>query len=354
MIDAIYYQGIFLFIVAFFTFFCFMRYYSYGGTILEWKGSPLILAIALSFFIGFRPIHRVFADTVGYASYYNSHINLPFSFSVDVENILFDNLLEFMSSNGFSYSIFFLVIAFIYFIGRYISCRKMFPNNSWAAYLVFLGAFLTFASSVNGIKAGAAASIFVCAVAYKDNKILSVILLLTSWGFHHSMHLCILAFIAVSLYKNTKFYSLFWIFCLLVAIMHISYFQNLFAGLTDEKSARYLIDEEGWMTGMRYDFVLYSFIPILLGWYYRFRKKVEDVEYDFLLNLYMLINGLWLLCMYANFTNRIAALSWLLYPIVLIYPYFSVNIQIKNKNKTFSVVMAVHLLFTLFMAVVYY
>ena len=68
----------------------------------------------------------------------------------------------------------------------------------------------------------------------------------------------------------------------------------------------------------------------------------------------MLINGLWLLCMYANFTNRIAALSWLLYPIVLIYPYFSVNIQIKNKNKTFSVVMAVHLLFTLFMAVVYY
>lgn len=354
MINAVHYQGIFLSIVTILTFFSFVRYFSYGGKIREKSIAPLILAIFFSIFIGFRPIHSVFADTVGYASYYDSRINSTFSFSVDVENLLFDNLLEFMSSIGFSHSVFFFVIALIYFVGRYISCRKMFPNNSWVTYLVFLGAFLTYTSSVNGIKAGAAASIFVCAIAYRHNRILSIILLLTSWGLHHSMHACILGFIAVSLYRNTKFYSLFWIICLLVAIMHISYFQNLFAGLTDEKSARYLTEDEGWKTGMRYDFVLYSFIPILLGWYYKFKKKVENIEYDFLLNLYMFINGLWMLCMYANFTNRIAALSWLLYPAVLIYPYFSEAIQIKNKNQKFSIVLAAHLLFTLFMAIAYY
>jgi hypothetical protein len=67
-----------------------------------------------------------------------------------------------------------------------------------------------------------------------------------------------------------------------------------------------------------------------------------------------LLNALWMLCMYANFTNRIAALSWALYPIVIIYPYLSEKSNYPNKNMMFAVVMLLHLAFTLFMKFIYY
>ena len=232
----------------------------------------------------------------------------------------------------------------------------MFPDNTWAAFLVFLGAFITYSSSVNGIKAGVAASIFVCAIAFKDKKWLVALLLAISWGLHHSMHVCIIAYIIAALYKNTKIYLAFWLVCFLLAVANVTYFQELFANFTDEKGASYLLTDEdsGWLTGMRYDFVIYSFMPILVGLYSKYKLHISIKEYDFILNLYLLLNGVWMLCMYASFTNRIAALSWLLYSIVLTYPFLSKQCNIPNKNSIFAVIMLLHLSFTLFMAFIYY
>lgn len=354
MIPAEFYHTIYLLVVTIFTLICLKKYYSSITLKNESKTPALILAVALVLYIGFRPIHSVFADTVGYAYHFEYMSIYKFQFDYETENLGFDNLLNYMAASKYNISDFFLVIACIYFIGRYIACRKMFPKNTWTAYLVFLGAFLTFASATNGIKAGAAASIFVCAVAYKDNKILSAILLALSWLTHHSMVVCICAYIVTLFYKNTKVYMIFWCAALVIAILHITYFQHLFANYIDEKGAAYLTGDDGWITGMRYDFVLYSAAPIFIGWYYICKKKINIPEYTFVLNLYILLNGLWLLCMYASFTNRIAALSWLLYPIVIIYPFLSDKCNIPNKNKLCSIVMISHLAFTLFMHFIYY
>lgn len=358
MISAVYYESVYILVVLFFSIFCFEKYRRQSSPIKEDGKPALVYAVILALFIGFRPVHPIFYDTVVYAQYYDYIYGDPFRFLMDVENLIFDNLLHYMASARFSCTIFFLLIAFIYFVGRYIACKKMFPNNTWAAFLVFLGAFLTFASAVNGFKAGAAASLFVCAIAYRDNKPLAISLLALSWGFHHSMSICIAAYILVLMYKNTKTYFAFWFFALVVAIAHITEFQSIFADYVDDKSAGYLITEEeggeGWYTGMRYDFVLYSFMPILVGWNAIFRKRIRIPEYTFVLNLYVLLNALWMLCMYANFTNRIAALSWALYPIVIIYPYLSEKSNYPNKNRMFAVVMLLHLAFTLFMKFIYY
>ena len=357
MIPAPLYQSLFLLVVSLFTFFCFEKYRRAICPLKENKLPALIYAVIMALFIGFRPVHAVFADTVGYARYYDFISGTPFVFDSDVENLIFDNLLHYMASEGYSCSMFFVTIALIFFVTYYIACVKIFPNSSWSAYLVFIGAFLTFASAVNGIKAGAAASLFVCAIAYRENKFLSVPLLALCWGIHHSMIVCILAYIVVWLYKNTKVYSIIWIFALIIAIAHITFFQSFFANYVNDKSASYLLTEEaggvGWYTGMRYDFVLYSFMPILIGWHAIFRKKIRIPEYTFVFNLYLLLNSLWLLCMYANFTNRIASLSWGLYPIVVIYPFLSDKSSYLNKHKIFAFVMLLHLLFTLFMAFIY-
>lgn len=354
MIPAELYQTIYLFFVTIFTLTCYIKYHSSSRLQNEKKIYAFIFAVTLVLYIGFRPIHAIFSDTVGYADYFAYMSLFEFQFSYDVDNLGFDNLLSYMATAGYKITDFFLLIAAIYFIGRYIALRKMFPNNTWTAYLVFLGAFITFASATNGIKAGAAASVFICAITYKDKKLLATILLFSSWMLHHSMSVCIVAYLLTYLYKNTKVYLIFWCFSLIIAILHITYFQEFLVNFVDEQGQGYLLAESGWITGMRYDFVLYSLFPILIGWYYVIKKGIDIPEYTFILNLYILLNGLWLLCMYASFTNRIAALSWMLYSIVIIYPFLSEKCNIPNKNKLCSIVMLSHLGFTLFMHFIYY
>ena len=237
----------------------------------------------------------------------------------------------------------------------------MFPRDTLAAYLVFLAAFSTFSYGTNGIKAGAAGAIFLMAMSYRDNLKICIPLIFVSWGFHHSMIMTVVAFALTLIYKNPKVYFAGWCFCLLIAMAHITFFQELFAGILsdsgDSSGANYLyaVDSEwGGKGGFRVDFVIYSAMPILVGYWAVYKKRLQLSKiYTCLLNLYMTLNGTWMLCMYASFTNRIAYLSWFLYPVVLIYPYLNENWG-PRRYKDFSMVMLAHLGFTLFMMFIYY
>lgn len=224
-------------------------------------------------------------------------------------------------------------------------------------FLVCLAAFSTFSYGVNGIKAGAATSIFLLAIAYKNNKILSIILALVSYSFHHSMILTVSAYILLFFVQKTSLYFAFWCFCLFCSIFHISFFQVLFAGFADEKGAEYLLpdrqSESAYITGFRLDFIIYSAAPIYLGYILKYKKQYISEFYYYLLNFYLITNGIWMLCMYASFTNRIAYLSWFLYPILLMYPYLS-NERHKCSYKEFHNVVFWHLGFTLFMDFIFY
>lgn len=359
MIDGIYYQTIYLLIVVIFSF---VAYHNYSNAIIKLSDSSVgvcLLALFMALFIGTRPVHIVFADTVGYVGYYNMLQRAEYSFDSGVENLLFDNILSYLASTGYDYKVWLTLIAFIYFIGRYVACKKLFPQHTSIAYLVFLGAFITYTSSVNGFKNGAATTFFVLAIAYRDKILLAICFLLLSWGFHHAMHVCIIAYVIAFFYNKPKPYFVFWVICLIIAIVKIQYFQILFGGWTDEKSAGYLmLGDTGWRTGMRYDFVLYSAIPIIQGWWQRRKYGVISNRYLFVLNIYTLLNGVWMLCMYASFTNRIAALSWGLYSIVILMPFFEkrngCEIVPAIQNKGLSKVLLYNLLFTLFMEVIYY
>ena len=139
-----------------------------------------------------------------------------------------------------------------------------------------------------------------------------------------------------------------------MATAHVSFFQNLFAGVTDESGAGYLTkDEYNTIKGFRLDFIIYSSMPVLMGYWVKYKYKMEERIYDMILNMYLVCNGVWMLCMYAAFTNRIAYLSWFMYPIVLLYPCFTITERyhplVVNRNK----IIVAHLTFTLFMAFIY-
>ncbi len=318
-----------------------------------------MLVLFMVLFIGFRPVSgRYFVDMANYVTYYLAlYEGEPFRFDWNTENLLFDNLFAWWGSERLGYTSFFLFIAAIYFGAAYLGIRKLFPNHRLTAYLVFLAAFSTFSYGVNGIKAGAAASLFILAMGYREKLAVCIPLVLLSWGFHHSMVMVVAGFVLTLFVKNPKFYFVGWVFCFLMAAAHVTAFQHFFAGFTTEHGANYLLAEggdDGTKGGFRIDFILYSAMPVLVGYYAVFKKKMRLSRlYKDLLNLYLCLNGIWMLCMYAQFTNRIAYLSWFLYPIVLIYPFLQEQWG-KSRYKTFGLVMLGHLGFTLFMNIIYY
>lgn len=316
--------------------------------------SAFILCIFMVLFIGLRPISISFVDMVAYAAKYQ---RLKWTgFNIETDNILFDNLMAFLAQTRFDIAIFFILMSTIYFGAMLVTCLKLFPNHVCLSFLVCLAAFSTFSYATNGIKAGAAASLFLIAVAYYEKRIIAILFLFLSLGFHHSMSLPIGAFILAYFYKNTKVYFLGWFFCLVIALLHISFFQNLLAGFSDERGAEYLLSSgQNWggKSGFRFDFVLYSAMPVLIGYWIIFRKQIISVTYEFILSIYLITNGAWMLCMYANFTNRIAYLSWFLYPIALIYPFLKEDLG-ENGYRMFATVAILHLSFTLFMNIIYY
>lgn len=315
----------------------------------------LFLMLFLVLFVGCRPDWSGFADSRNYIKIIENLKGCYFVLDFECENLIFDNLVALAGCNDISWSVFFVFIAFIYFGGQLIAIRKMFPGDTFFAYLIFLAAFSTFTYATNGIKAGAAASIFLVAIAYREKRLLSILLLAISYGFHHSMQVLIIAFIIVSFIKNPKFYLYLWGFSFVVAALGVTTFQHLFAGFTDDHGAGYLIADgtDAYITGFRLDFIIYSAMPVMLGIYLIYKKGLKHKGYNFLFNLYVLANSVWMLCMYASYTNRIAYLSWQLLPIVLIYPYFTSKFS-ELQYRQVSYIALAHLSFTLFMNIIYY
>lgn len=95
-------------------------------------------------------------------------------------------------------------------------------------------------------------------------------------------------------------------------------------------------------------------MPVIMGYYVKFKYQLEDKLYDTMLNIYLTCNGIWMLCMYAQFTNRIAYLSWFMYPILLVYPCYAIGDETHPLVLIRKKVVLLHLAFTLFMAFIYY
>lgn len=366
MLDAKYYHIVYLIVVMILTLLVSYRY-AYLKSEDEipqpkhrnW--GPFLFFVLVALFIGFRPIDGLyFVDMTNYFTDWYTFGDPNYKITWETNNKVFDNLMYLMAGKGWNIRVFFVLVAFIYFGGIYYSCKMLFSQDKMMAFLVYLAAFSTFSYGVNGIKAGAAASLFLVALAFdnREKKLWTIIFLLLSWGFHHSMILPVLAFLGCKVIRRPVWFFIFWGFCFFLALFHVTFFQNLFATLADDVGAGYLAggDEtirRDILNGFRLDFIIYGAVPILIGWIAVYKKKIDSSKYLFLLNLYTFTNAIWMLCMYAEFTNRIAYLSWFMYPIVLIYPL----LREEWGEKRYGILRWIsygHLAFTLFMMFIYY
>lgn len=348
------YNKVYIVIVLLFTFQVLSRYVVTNGKCIEERIShqtTTLLCVFMILFIGFRPISAVFIDMLDYANAMIDHRYENVDYS---ENFIFVPFMAFLSSNGCPPRGSILILAVINLSISYVALRKLFPNNLQMAYLVFLGSFSTFMYATNGIKAGCAEAWLLCAVAYRDKLKYFIPLLIMAYGTHHSQLIMVVACTIAFFYKKPKYYVYAWIACLIISFLHIQYFQILFAGFTDEHGADYLTiseDSDFYVgSGFRIDFVLYSALPIAIGWYYLIKRKIEDKIYAFIFNSYIAGNAVWLLCMYANYSYRFAYLSWGLYPVLIIYPFIKNEVYFCLKtNKCFKYIVLLNAIFTAFL-----
>ena len=323
----------------------------------EAKLSWLYIALFFAIFIGLRPVSgRVFIDMTTYALLW--YYSIEHYAGLRAQNFIFDGIPLFFNKLGLGYIYFFVFIALIYFVGTAYAMKRLLGRNALIGYVVWLAAFSTFSYATNGIKAGAAATLFLLAISFYDRKWIAAIFLLLSFGFHHSMRMPVGVFILCLFLERPKTYFWFWIVCLVIAASGITSVMTLLGEILradDEHGASYLLAENayGARSGFRPDFVLYSAVPVALGYWVIFKKKFNSKAYTFFWSVYVVINAFWLLCMNASFTNRIAYLSWCIYPLVIIYPFLTKQFMVRQ-IPTMRLVIIYNLLFTIFMQVVYY
>lgn len=333
--------------------------------ILENKSNYTFLifsCIILCLLLGFRPVDK-FGDTANYAIRYFIYQqgDIPVT---NPDEWVFDFLMAWFAQR-YDVSIFFTFIMFLYVFLAMAGLYRLFKNNTSPAMLFFLGAFSFFAYATNGIRNGLACSIIILAFSFlitpKKNWMPGVLLCFVAFFIHRSTALPILCLGASFFFKSLKPVILFWFFSIFLNVFFSTPIEEFFANLGfDDRLTSYIEDSDeyaarGFKSGFRFDFLLYSFMPILLGWYIVGRKMIKiDNTYRLLLSTYILANSFWVMLMNAAFSNRFAYLSWFLYPLVIAYPCLRENIWQDRQGKMAGLILVAHSGFTFFMKLFYY
>lgn len=310
----------------------------------------LAVTIGLAFILGFRSLSGItLGDTLNYAnSYFNAyeypsltHGMLDFAGHIDWDGeIGWELLNNICAMLGLSVSMFFTVVNMIYLVGSAYAIKRIMPRHLWMGFLFFICGFGVFSNCTNGIRNADAIALCMIGLTFcvpgKRNWLLAVLFGIAAYFIHHSAIIIIVPlFASLTVIKSTRTCVYIWVLMNIISLISGTGLAEIGTELFgDERGTQYLqsgedaafMSEHFSHTGYRWDFVLYSLPPILLGWYVTVTRKFKDATYQLLLNTYILANAIFIVFIYASFPNRFAALSWAMYPYVLGYPLSKFNL----------------------------
>ena len=342
-----------------------------GYTVISQRDNytPLIMfSLFYILFFGLRPVSILFGDTVIYEKLYNVmqsygvyRLDLLEDGSIEVsDNASSDWLfysVMFLCAQVMSVNSFFVIVMFFYITMMYQGCRKLDFKHGATLMLFCIGAFSFYGYSVNGIRNGVACSFVILALAQfcRGEKLWPAILAFIALGCHKSVALPIVCALFSYYIKKPKYMYIRWVGSIFISLAIGGYLSNMLTLLGfDERLAQNLQSgadvEQAWGVEMenrfRWDFLLYSSMPIVLGWYAIFKRKVYNITYLMLLGTYMYANAFWVVLIRSLFSNRFAYLSWFLYPIVLSYPLMTLPVFKKQHSKKTAWILLAHFGFT--------
>lgn len=323
--------------------------------------AALLLSVVAILFLGLRPIHPMFGDMVLYARGYQAGKISGYAIEAKGE-WLFTFIQQVCINLGLSANVFFFIVTLGYIGFQYWACRKLLWENSHIAMLFILSAFEFYVFAVNGLRNGLACAMVMLAMAIAiqgQKKILplifAAILAYLSTGIHRSCMIPIAcAVVALFFVKNPKQALGIWLASIAVSLVSGNFFVSLMGGFVEDDRSRAYVAGSAFnestfsRSGFRWDFLLYSVMPVILIWFATQKRKINDVVFNYLGNTYLLANSFWILVIRANFSNRFAYLSWFLYPLVLAYGLIRLKIW-DDQDRRIGLYLLAHAGFTLFM-----
>lgn len=244
-----------------------------------------------------------------------------------------------------------ILTAFLYCLGFWTYSKRIHPENVVVMMLGFLGFLFFKAYAVNTMRAGLAASCIFYALTWRERKIwVHFLILLCAVNIHFSMALPALALVLTNYFKSSKSYFYLWLLCVPLSYVAGDFFQVFFEPYLHDfsfgKTTGYLLEENSqYDRGFRWDFLFYSMIPVFMAYYYIYKKGVKDVFYESIFNSYLFTNSFWILVIRAGFSDRMAYLSWMFIPILLLYPALKYDIW-DNQSKKIAYILLGQELFT--------
>ncbi len=286
-----------------------------------------LVALLLVLYMGLRPVTPYyFGDTINYA---NSFHNLAAGISTLGEGgseWAFDGAMRWFAAHS-DVSMFFLFCAAIYVGALWWAMVRIFGSDYLVPLVVALSMFTFWSYGVNGIRNGMASSLVILAISFRRNIPVAVALTLVAVGIHRSMMLTAAAAVAALVVRSPRLWLWVWVGSIGASLVAGGAFSNLLVslGLVDDgRFASYVTTAAGDIfssTGFRWDFLLFSAIPVGVGWYFIFRRGYADRFYIWLFDIYLLTNAFWVMVIRASYSNRFAQISWFVMPLVLIYPF---------------------------------
>lgn len=359
------YNQVYYWVAFFLCALVFFRYSTSSNNRLLLQQNTFVPAFLLSvlaiLYLGLRPTHPVFVDMVTYAQGYRMGQISGIAVEAKGEWV-FALFQQILINLGFSETIFFLICAIGYIYLQYWVCHKLLWENVWIAMLFILSAFEFYVFAVNGVRNGLACAIVMAAMTIaiqaNGNKLQLLIAAIISYlvlGIHKSTIIPIgCAFMALFYIKNPKHALYIWVASIFVSLAAGSFFTNHLGGLMageakyNDYAVGHSTEASFSHTGFRWDFLLYSSMPVLLIYYVNIKRKIRERVFDYLSVTYLLANSFWILVIRANYSNRFAYLSWFLYPLVLAYGLIRLHIW-DDQDRKIGLFLLLHAGFTLAM-----
>ena len=302
---------------------------------------PLLLCIALTFWIGFRPVSSAFGDMVNYALEYSKmdarHISMDWS-----SEWIWQWLMNGCKAAGFSIHTFFTIVAAGYVLSAFWAVKRLMPSDPMLGMLFVLTSLMFFTFATNGLRNGLACHLVLLAFSFlmDDKWIPGALFALLAVGIHRSAMLPIIAIlVGIFLLKDVRYAIAFWVASIFLSLVFGDAATNFFASLGfDDRMTQYTQTikdfSEFSKEGFRWDFLLYSTMPVVMAWYVCTRKGITDNWYNALCVTYCLCNAFWIMVIRSAFSNRFAYLSWFMCPIIIAYPL--VNLPVREDQDRFA------------------
>lgn len=297
------------------------------------------LLVVLCLLIGLRPISYAFGDM---GNYYKDFLAYAAGGALEGRDPLFEGFM-WLFAQANAATLFFLVCALIYLVPLRLASQRALGHYWPLAFLLLIGHISFYGFAVNGIRNGMAMSIFVLALTFRGWR--AVLLMALAVGTHASLLLPVIAYALTYLRFSVRWALLFWCGCLMVSLLFPG-IANVLATVipADDRLVQYVALGDEYAdqfssAGFRWDFVIYSALPIVVALFFLLRKRKLDAAYLRLLKVYLLANAVWLLLIRVPFSNRFAYLSWGFMGLLLAIPFVKIRV-FKQQQVVFAILLS--------------